>query len=104
MPLSWYAHRLVLPRRAMLRYRPLPSTDESVLWSLFYYAISVPPGEPAPPRDVIHRPELERYVRDWGTRAGDRGIAAEVDGTPIGAAWLENGVQRMEGLRAAKDA
>jgi GNAT superfamily N-acetyltransferase len=73
---------------AMLRYRSLLPTDESLLWSLFYYAISVPPGQPAPPRDVIYKPELARYVRDWGTRAGDHGVGAEVDGTLIGAAWL----------------
>jgi GNAT superfamily N-acetyltransferase len=72
----------------MLRYRSLLPTDESLLWSLFYYAISVPPGQPAPSRDVIHRPELARYVCDWGAKAGDHGVAAEVDGTPIGAAWL----------------
>ncbi len=56
---------------------------------MLYHAIYVPEGQPLPEPDVVNRPELARYVRDWG-QADDRGfIAMDAEGKEaIGAAWL----------------
>lgn len=56
---------------------------------MLYQSLYVPAGSPPFPREVIHRPELARYVKAWG-RGGDMGlVAVEVrSGEPIGAAWL----------------
>lgn len=71
--------------------RPLTATDEPVLWDMLYVAIHVSPGQAAPPRDVVFRPELARYVQQWG-RPGDCGILATDPATsePIGAVWLRH--------------
>ncbi len=63
------------------------SGDEPFLWQMLYQAVYVPPGQPPPPPDVVRRPELSRYVTDWG-EPDDLGVVAESDGQPVGAAWL----------------
>ena len=69
--------------------RPLTQADEPFLWQILYHAIYVPEGQALPEPDVVNRPEMARYVRDWG-QAGDRGfIALDAKGKQaIGGAWL----------------
>ena len=69
--------------------RPITSVDEPFLWEALYHAIYVVPGDTPPERDVVNRPELARYVRDWGD-ANDLGFiaVAEENRQPIGAAWI----------------
>ena len=62
--------------------------DEPVLRDMLYFAVFVPPGSPPLDYSVTARPEVARYVNDWG-RPGDDGIIAIASsGDPIGAAWL----------------
>jgi ribosomal protein S18 acetylase RimI-like enzyme len=61
--------------------------DERFLREMLYQAIYVPPGSSPPPRDIVHQPELSRYVDDWG-KEGDLGYIAEANGRPVGACWL----------------
>ena len=68
--------------------RAATASDEAFLWEMLYLALFVPPGEPALPRSVLRDPAVARYVEDWGTRGGDSGLIALVDGAPVGAAWL----------------
>ena len=69
--------------------RPLTTEDEPFLWEMLYQALHVPEGQTAPPREVIHLPELARYVQDWG-REDDCGFLASAAAAnqPIGAVWL----------------
>lgn len=69
--------------------RPIAPADQDFLWEMLYHAIYVPPGSPAPPREILRQPELAHYVQGW-PQPGDLGfIAAEATtGKPIGAAWL----------------
>ena len=69
--------------------RPITPADEPFLWEALYHAIYVPLGDAPPERDVVNRPELARYVRDWGD-ANDLGFIAvtEENRQPIGAAWI----------------
>jgi GNAT superfamily N-acetyltransferase len=62
--------------------------DEPFLWEMLHLALFVPPGEPPLPRSMLRDPTIARYVDGWGTRSGDSGLIALVDGTPVGAAWL----------------
>jgi ribosomal protein S18 acetylase RimI-like enzyme len=73
-----------------IRIRPLTTEDEPFLWEMLYQSIHVPEGEEPPPRELLHEPELSRYVRDWGLRPGDAGyVAVEADtARPVGAVWL----------------
>jgi GNAT superfamily N-acetyltransferase len=71
-----------------LNYRRATPHDQAFLWEMLYHAIYVPAGSPLPPRDTIYRPELARYVEQWG-KPHDLGIIALVHvNIPIGAAWL----------------
>jgi len=55
---------------------------------MLYLALFVPPGEPPLPRSVLGNPAIARYVDGWGTRSGDSGLIALVNGASVGAAWL----------------
>lgn len=77
-----------------VRIRSLTRDDEGTLWVALYHAVHVLPGAPPPAPDVVRQPALARYVAGWG-RAGDAGVAAEIGGDVVGAAWLR---------RAAPDA
>jgi ribosomal protein S18 acetylase RimI-like enzyme len=69
--------------------RLLASNDEPFLWEMLYQALYIPEGQPIPHREVIHLPELARYVQGWG-QEGDRGFLATdfVTSQPIGAVWV----------------
>ena len=68
--------------------RQAAASDEPFLWEMLYLALFVPPGEPPLPRSVLGNPAIARYVDGWGTRRGDSGIIALVNGAAVGAAWL----------------
>jgi len=81
--------RARLPVREDNRIRPATPEDEPLLWEMLYLALFVPAGSPPLPRDVVHHPDVARYVRQWG-REHDLGVVAlhpDRD-EPIGAAWL----------------
>ena len=69
--------------------QPLVLEDETFLWDMLYQALYIPEGQAALPREVIHLPELARYVQDWG-QEGDCGFLARAaaTGQPVGAVWL----------------
>lgn len=76
------------PARVEPHIRPLAPDDEPFLWTALYHALHVPPGADPLPPEVIRQPDLALYVAGWGKRPGDLGFVAEVDGEPVGAAWL----------------
>lgn len=79
--------------------QPITTANAPLLWMMLYLAIHVPEGEPAPPLNIIFRPDLARYARNWG-QPGDLGITAlDAQGLPAGAAWLRllTGVNRGYG-------
>ncbi len=68
--------------------RQLTADDESFLWTALYHALHVPPGADSLPPEVVRQPDLARYVSGWMQRPGDFGFVAEVNGEPVGAAWV----------------
>jgi ribosomal protein S18 acetylase RimI-like enzyme len=68
--------------------RPLTASDEVFLWEMLYQALYVPPGAKPLPKEIIYRPELVKYVRDWQT--DDIGFVAVLESgqIPIGAIWI----------------
>ena len=69
--------------------RPLTPEDEPSLWEMLYQALHATPGEPAPPPDIVRRPEYARYVEGWG-REGDTGFVAKDPQNQqlLGAVWF----------------
>jgi GNAT superfamily N-acetyltransferase len=79
--------------------RQLTSQDEPVLWEMLYYGLSsTGAGEP-PPRDVVRRPEIARYVEGWG-RPGDTGFVAhdKKNRALLGAAWLRQPAGKSDAI------
>jgi ribosomal protein S18 acetylase RimI-like enzyme len=56
---------------------------------MLYQALYIPPGAPPLPREIVHRPEISRYVDNWG-KPGDEGFAAIDEKTqrPVAAVWI----------------
>ena len=67
--------------------REIRPEEIPLLNDFLYEAIFIPEGMPAPPRSIIENENLQVYVRDFGTKADDRCLVAEVDGKVIGAIW-----------------
>ena len=76
--------------------RPLTADDERLLWEMLYQALSPPVGA-APSREIIHRPEYARYVKDWG-RPSDKGyVVHDKNEGALGAVWLRAPVESHPG-------
>ncbi len=72
-----------------MNLRALLPADQGLLEEMLYLALWQPPGAPPLPREIVHRPELSRYVAAWGALDGDCGWVAEEPGAgPVGALWL----------------
>ena len=64
--------------------------DQRFVTAMLYEALFVPPGEPAFPDDLVDEPDIAPYHAEFGRRDGDVGLIAEVDGAPLGAAWVRH--------------
>ncbi len=72
----------------IVEIRPLTARDQTLLWEMLYQSLHVPEGRAPFERSVLNRPEIARYVRDWG-REGDCGfVAVGEGGRAVGAVWL----------------
>lgn len=70
--------------------RPLNTSEYSLLDVFLYYAIFVPEGVDAPPREIVNLPELQVYIRDFGTQPDDHCLVAETGGAVVGAVWVRD--------------
>ena len=70
-----------------MNFRPAGPDDVQFLRKMMYEAAAWNPDWPRE-RTIatLADPVLERYHRDWG-RPGDAGVIAELERTPVGAAW-----------------
>lgn len=66
--------------------RCLKREEYSLLESFLYDAIYVPKGVAAPPKEIIHQPELAVYIEDFG-QPDDVCLVAESQGHILGAVW-----------------
>lgn len=69
------------------RIRPIKETEYPLLNDFLYEAIFVLPGVAAPPRSITELPELQVYVRDFGSGEADVCFVAETEEKVIGAVW-----------------
>ena len=68
--------------------RIIEEKEYGILEDFLYEAIFIPKNVPAPPREIIYKPELQVYVSDFGKSKGDMGLVAEADNKIIGAVWV----------------
>lgn len=70
--------------------RPADAADAAFLLRMLVAAVAWRPGTVAPSADdVLAAPELAHYVAGW-PRTDDLGVVADVEGRPVGAAWLRH--------------
>lgn len=69
------------------KIRTILPGEDNLLKNFLYEAIFVPKGASPPPRLIIHQPELQIYIADFGKKKDDIGLAAEVDKMAVGAVW-----------------
>jgi ribosomal protein S18 acetylase RimI-like enzyme len=55
---------------------------------MLYEAIFQPEGSELLPRNVINVPEINIYIRDYGTKKDDYCLVADLEGKIIGAVWV----------------
>lgn len=71
-----------------MNIRPATEKDVEFLKTMLYEAARWSPDWPREPMEqVLDEPMVRRYHEEWGTRPGDGGVIAELDGEPAGAAW-----------------
>ncbi len=82
--------------------RPLTRQDEPILWEMLYYGLSSAAKDEQLSRDVVRRPEISRYVEDWG-RIGDTGFVAhdKKNRALLGAAWLRRPTDKSDDFTGA---
>lgn len=68
--------------------REIVESEYSVLEDFLYEAIFIPEGVEAPPREIIFKPELQVYIKNFGSQDSDYCLVAEVDNKIIGAVWV----------------
>ena len=74
-------------RLTMFKVREIAPSEYAELENFLYEAIYIPGGATKPPREIIKQPELQVYVKDFGTQTADCGFVAEFDGKIVGACW-----------------
>lgn len=70
------------------KIREINENEYTRLDDFLYEAIFVPEGVEAPPKSIIHQPELQVYVKEFGKEPDDICFVAEVDGKVVGAVWV----------------
>lgn len=72
----------------VFRIKVAGKEDQEFLYEMLYQSIYQPPGTAKPDKDIIHLPEISKYVEHWG-RPGDYAlIARDAHDNKLGAVWL----------------
>ncbi|MDR0505501.1 MAG: GNAT family N-acetyltransferase [Dysgonamonadaceae bacterium] len=69
-------------------HRFYSENDFPLLENLLYEAIFQPEGTEPLPRNIIKKPEIDVYIRDFGKKKDDLCMFAELNGKTVGGAWL----------------
>jgi ribosomal protein S18 acetylase RimI-like enzyme len=75
-------------REVTYTIRALEPTDETILNEMLYEAIFVPEGSTPPSQNIVHSPELSKYVKGFGKPSDLGYLAVSEINQPMGAAWL----------------
>lgn len=68
--------------------REMTAQEYPLLDDFLYEAIFVPEGVEPPSKSIITAPELQIYVKDFGTSKDDFSLVAEVENKIIDAVWV----------------
>ena len=68
--------------------REMIAQEYPLLDDFLYEAIFVPEGVEPPSKNIITAPELQVYIKDFGTLKDDFALVAEVENKIIGTVWV----------------
>jgi len=71
-----------------LKIRKLQKSEISILEKLLYEAIFIPDGVEPPPFEIIKKPEIDVFIKDFGSKKDDYCLVAEFDGLIVGGVWV----------------
>ena len=70
--------------------REMKQDEYPLLQDFLYQAIFQPDKSNLAPKSIIEKPELQVYIKDFGTKKEDYCLCAEVEGKVAGAVWVRN--------------
>ncbi len=70
--------------------RKIHEDEYKLLDDFIYEAIFIPEGVESPPKSIIYQPDLQVYIKDFGTEKDDICFVAEADGKVVGAVWVRD--------------
>ena len=68
--------------------RPIKENEIDILEDFLYEALFVPEGVEPPAKEIIHQPDLQVYISDFGKNKDDIGFVAELNDKIVGAVWV----------------
>ncbi len=70
--------------------RRIHENEYCLLDDFIYEAIFIPEGVNPPPKSIINQPDLQVYIKDFGTEKDDICFVAEADNKVVGAVWVRD--------------
>ena len=70
------------------KIREMNKSEYPLLEKFLYEVIFIPEGADLPPQNIIELPELQVYIKNFGTDISDKAIVAEVKDRIVGAVWV----------------
>ena len=70
--------------------RKIKENEYYLLEDFIYEAIFIPEGVAPPPKSIIEQPDLQVYIKNFGTEKYDICFVAEADGKIAGAVWVRD--------------
>ncbi|GIO54321.1 GNAT family N-acetyltransferase [Paenibacillus cineris] len=71
-----------------INIRPAEAADLPFLWEMLFASMYTPEGEPPLSRDILARPEISKYLDDWGKEGDMAFIAVSSEGERLGSVTL----------------
>lgn len=85
-----FALKKELEIKTNYKIRKIRENEYNLLEDFLYEAIFIPAGVTPPPKSIINQPDLQVYIKDFGTENDDICFVAEVDDKVIGAVWVRD--------------
>lgn len=70
--------------------RKIEENEYRLLEDFIYEAIFIPEGVTAPPRSIINQPDLQVYIKNFGSEEDDICFVAETEEKVVGAVWVRD--------------
>jgi len=67
--------------------REIKNEEIHFMREMLYTAIFVAEGQPKFPKSILERPDMLRYIANWGTLSNDLALVAVFNNELIGAIW-----------------